>query len=339
MFLLRLNRCWIKFYSNKNNNFFGRSNVFKQENPTPSSGLMNFGRIISSMFDWISVKKAVWYVVFFGISIPVLLLFPQVFQNGLYPTAATPITLILYDILYLCVILGIMVLIQFSLSEKKESVCKISIGKIIDTFFLVFAEFFYLLVWNIHFPFRAIQFLLLIASAMVYYYFSVMQTDLLLLASYLCFTAYFIIVVYNAVRIFFTTTIFCHRDLGIKETIKESWAITHNKFYETFCSIALCLVMSFVMFSFISLALGAFASLVLKYFFIESIAFDLGSKAAFAFALAPVLIAYHHGVTETYLQLSSHKNASTSVKRILAHRVLHKKAKAPVRKLIKKKRK
>jgi hypothetical protein len=282
---------------------------------------MNSGKIVSAAYSWISAERVLWYLLFFGISIPFLLLFPQIFEKNYFGVARS-IAVVFYDILYLAVILGVLLLIQFCLTSKKEQVKKLSVTKVIDAIFLVFVELFYALVWNIHFPFRAIQFLLIIASALVYYYYTIIQTELLLTVSYLCFTAYFILVVYNAIRIFFSTTAFCHKGLSLKDSVKESWNITEGKFYEIFSSGGLVVLLSVALFLFLAISLGTIASLMLKYFFVDSVALSLGFRAGIAFALAPAIIAYHYAMIEVYLELSNHKSSEATVKRLLANRVL-----------------
>jgi len=276
------------------------------------------------------------------------MMLPQAFETGVYSEITLPIAHALYSILYLTFVVGVVVLMQHCLSEKKVGTCKVTLRRLVDTVFLVFVEFFYLLVWNIYFPFRAIQLLLIIASALVYYYHLVIQTELSYYIAALMFVAYFILVVYNAIRLFFSTTVFCQRDMSIKECVKESWYLTHNRFNEAFYAIALALALAFVLYWFLTIAFGAFASIVLKLFFadflsntfvfIDEAAMLIGFKAAGAFALGPVLIAYHYAITEGYVQLASHKSSSHSIKRILAHRTLHKKSKAPVRKFAKKRK-
>jgi len=299
---------------------------------------VNYRSLIGSAFAWISLDKAFWYLIFFWISLPFLVLLPQIFQLGVYSKQTLPIAFALYDILYATVILGVIVLIQFCLNEKKVHTSKITVLKIVDTVFLVFVELFYAFVWNIHSSFRIIQLLLIVASVLVYYYYLVMQNELLFLIAWLCLGAYFILVIYNAVRILFSTTIFCFEDMDLKSTVKASWALTHNRFYHVFTSLIFILALSFLLFSFLTIVLGTISTLVLSYFFIDSVSMSLGFRVAVVFALGPALIAYHSAFTDLFLQLKSHKASSENIRRILARKVLSHKKKAPARKLAKKKK-
>jgi len=300
---------------------------------------VNFRNLIGSAYSWISLDKALWYLVFFWVSLPFLLLLPQIFSAGVYSKQTLPIAYALYDILYVTVILGVIVLIQFCLSERRVSTCKITVSKLVDMFFLVFVELFYAFVWNIHSSFRIIQLLLIVASAFVYYYYLLVQNELLFTVAWLCLAAYFILVIYNAIRILFSTTIFCYKDISLKGAVKASWALTHNRFYQVFSSLIFIGALSFLLFCFLTIVLGTISTLVLSYFFIDSISMSLGFKVAVVFALGPALIAYHYAFVDLFLQLNSHKESSESVRRILARKVLSHKKKAPARKLAKKKRK
>jgi hypothetical protein len=300
---------------------------------------MNYNKIISSAFSWISLSKIIWFLVFFWISLPVILFLPQALQKGLYPKSTLPIAMILYDVLYFALLLGVIVLIQFCLSVKHAQVSKLSPKRLLDLFVLVFVEFFYIFIWGVYAPFRLLQLLSIILMAFLYYYYlsvgSLFVMNLFLLSA----VAYCIFVVYNAVRLFFVTSVFCSKELTILQAIKEATSLTHNRVYVVLSSIALSLVVVFVLLSFITICLGFVASLVLSYFFINPISLSFGFKAAFVFALAPALIAYQYSMAEVFVQLTSHKDASSSVKRILAHKVLHPKKKAQVRKLAKRKKK
>ncbi|MFA5931170.1 MAG: glycerophosphoryl diester phosphodiesterase membrane domain-containing protein [archaeon] len=302
---------------------------------------MNYKKLVNSAYSWISLDKAIWYLLFFCISVPVLLLVPMAFEQGVYSSITMPLAIVLYDILYISVILGLVVLIQFFLEQRDSTISKMTIKKLFDLVFLVFVEIFYVLIWNLNSSFRLIQALLLIATALVFYYSTVIVNEATLTLAWLCLSAYFIIVIYNSVRVIFSTTIFCHKEVEIKEAVKESWALTEHRFYEVFSSLALLVVLSFIFASFVVIAFGTLASLILSHFFIDSVAMSFGFKLATAFALGPALIVYHCAFVELFLQLSSKKELGSRVKRILAHKVLRKgkltKSKEPVRKFAKKK--
>ncbi|MFA6064816.1 MAG: hypothetical protein WCW44_04430 [archaeon] len=314
---------------------------------------MNYDKIIGSAYSWISLSRVVWFLVFFWISLPLLLFLPPAIeQYQLFGSSSIWLVTALYDILYLAVILGVITLTQHCLEERRLTVAKCSVTKAVSIVGLVFVEAFYALVWNLSYQFRIIQVLLLIATGLLYYYYTLLQTPFVQALFALCATAYFIVVVYNVIRLFFSTSFFCNKDLGIVESVKESWAVTHDKFYEASTAIILSLILVFVLFSFSVIVLGTITSLVLSIFLINPLALSVGFRAAAIFALAPAIIAYHYAMAEVYIQLNFHKESSNSIKRILAHKVLSpvrkfaakkaapaRKSSAPVRKLAKKKRK
>ena len=212
---------------------------------------MNYNKIIGSAYSWISLDKLVWFLIFFWISLPLLMFLPStISQYGLFGKSAIIVVNLLYFVIYLAVILGLVALTQQCLEERRIPIVNLSIKKMLSIVLLVFVEAFYSLVWSMSSHFRIIQILLLIATGLMYYYYTLMQTSFVQLLFALCATAYFILVIYNVVRIFFSTSLYCNKDLSIVEAVKESWAMTHNKFYETMTSIMLCIALVFILFSF-----------------------------------------------------------------------------------------
>ncbi len=304
---------------------------------------MNYARVVSSAVSWVSMKKVTWFLIFFWIALPVLVFLPEVIDKGLYPSATLPLVIALYDVLYLAVIVGVSVLIQGCLMNKHSGCKGISLWGLVNLVALVFVELFYVLIWSIYKGFRAIQLLLIVFSLFIFYYYIASGSPFILDLFNLSLVAYFIVMVYNAVRVFFSTSVFCSKDISPVNAVKEAAELTKHNFYHALSSICLSVVLAGILFSFISICLWVLASLVLSYFFINPIALSLGFKAAVIFALGPTLIAYHYSIIEVFTQLSSHKVASHRIRRILSHKVLHPKHKvakhkAPVRKLAKTKR-
>jgi hypothetical protein len=304
---------------------------------------MNYARVVSSAISWVSMKKVMWFLIFFWIALPVLVFLPEVIDKGLYPSTTLPLVIALYDILYLAVILGVIVLIQGCLMHKHSECKGLSLMRVVNLIALVFVELFYVLIWSIYKGFRAIQLLLIVLSLFVFYYYVVSGSPFILNLFNLSLVAYFIVAIYNAIRLFFSTSVFCTRGVSPVEAVKEAAELTKHSFYPTVISICLCVLLSAILFSFIFTCLWAVSSLVLSYFFINPIALSLGFKAAIIFALGPTLIAYHYSIIEVFTQLSSHAAASHRIRKILSHRVLHPKHKAAkhktqVRKFAKNKR-
>jgi hypothetical protein len=303
---------------------------------------MNYGRIISAGYSWFSLRKTIWFLIFFWVSLPVVILLPSLIEKySVFPKSFSFFAYAMYAFMYLMLIIAFIVLTQEALSRKNAFVERFSIRKFVDVVFLVFVELFYVLFWNLHRSFRRIQLLLLFASALLLYYFSVVQAGAVLDLFALCATAYFILVVYNCIRVFFSTTIFCSGGIGIKSAVKESGAITHNKVFDTIAGIATAIIAALFLFLFLVIILGSLTSLVLNFSFIRPIAVSIGFQAAALFALAPSVVVYHFAIGELFAQLSVHHDLSTRIKGILAHHILHPKrvvSKSPARKLVKKKK-
>jgi len=301
---------------------------------------MDFNSIIRSAYSWVSIRKVIWFIAFFWISLPFIIVLPQLFESGaVYSKITMPIAILLYDVLYIALIFGIILLIQRCLAEKHEKVVTLNLRKIIDMIFLVFVELFYVFVWNINARLRRIQILLVISSALLGYLFLLTINTIVLVLFAWSLLGYFSLVIRNCIMAFFTTSIYINKNPpGLKDAVKESWAMTHNKVADTFSSIIVSAFLAFVLFAFITLALGAVSSIILRFFFIDSIALSLGFKVSMAFGLGVALIAYHFMIADVYSQLDRHRATSTGIKRLLAHRVLHPaKRKSKARKVAKRK--
>jgi len=288
---------------------------------------MDYHKIVSSAYSWMSIDKAKLFLLFFWISLPFLIILPYIFEKNLvYSTSTKPIAMALYAILYFTLFLGLVVLIQYCLKKKNERIAQMDLKKIFGLIKLVFLEGFYVFVWNINSKLRISQLLLLIATGLFFLLVSSFSNSLWVFALFISASIYALLVVYNFGRIFFSSTVFCSENTySIKEAIMHSWVLTNGKMIKSFSPILWVLVLMFLMFAFITLALGSFGAIFLKLFLIEPLAISIGFKVAAAFALAPCIIAYHYAIADVYSQLKNTHNSSTSIKRILAHRVLNKK--------------
>ncbi len=300
---------------------------------------MDYKKIVASAYSWMSIEKAKLFLLFFWVSLPFLLILPQIFEKDLvYNSATKPIAVCLYSVLYFTLFLGLIVLIQYCLRSKNEKVADMSLGKIVGLIKLVFLECFYVFIWNINSKLRVSQILYLISSALFFILASYLPASLWVFPLFVSVSIYALMVVYNFGRIFFSSTIFCNDGLSTKEAILKSWSLTHGQMVKSFSPVLWVLVLIFLMFSFVTLALGVFVAIFLRIFLIEPLAISLGFKVAAAFALAPCIIAYHYAITSVYAQLKSTHDSSTSIKRILAHRILHKKTVVTKKSKIKKRK-
>lgn len=302
---------------------------------------MDFREIARSSYSWVSKGSIVWFLVFFWVSLPFIIILPQFFQSGLvYSGSLKSIALALYNVLYVILFLGVIALINFAVSKRDYFDFKVRARNVVDLVFLVFVELFYIFVWNINIRFRKLQLLFLVASALLCLVLISTDNIVALVLFSWALLGYFALVIRNAVMLFFSTSILINKpDISLKEAVRESWALTHSRVALAFSSILIAFAIAFLIFVFITLALGAVAAIALSYFFINSIALSMGFKIAAAFSLGVALVAYHFMIAEIYSQLHIHRHVSTKIRHALARRVLSGKHPAlAVRRFAKKKK-
>ena len=285
---------------------------------------MDYDEIISGAFSWISLQKVAWFLIFFWLSFPVLVWVPQAIEKQMFETEMMALVYFLYDVMYVCAIIGFISLTQACLGEKRLSPQTLSLPKFIDTIFLVFVEAWFALVWNLNRRLRVPQLLLLIGIPLLYWYWLFDASLLPSLVLALFVWAYVSLVVYSCVRFCFSMMSFYHKDVSIVGAAKESWALTHNRFVEAISAIILSIGTAVVLFSITVIVLGAIANLVLLMFFTEPVAYGLAVRAATMFAFAPAILAYHYAVTNVYFQLVREGQSSATIRKILARKVLSK---------------
>ena len=128
---------------------------------------MDYNRLLAASFSWFSLDKVFWFIALFWVSLPFIVTLPQLFQTGaVYSDVTLPIAVILYDVLYVILFFGIVLLIQSCLSPKTGVSKEFGLRRVVDLVFLVFLEMFYVFVWNISVRLRKVQLLLIIAAAL-----------------------------------------------------------------------------------------------------------------------------------------------------------------------------
>jgi len=283
---------------------------------------MNYDSVIDATHNWISAKRVFWFIIFFCLSLPVLVMVPWVIEEQWVYAPLIPLVYLLFDLMYLCLIVGLLALTQWCLKQKNFSFQEISIGRIVDTVFLVLVEMWFVLVWNLHRAYRFTQLLLLIGIPLLYYYSLYNATGFIQWALALFIVLYAAMVFYNAIRVCFSVIIFYNKDVSIVEAVKDSWALTHRRFWHTLLGLLLSIAALFVLFAFIMIVLGALTNLVLLAFFTAPIAYSVTIKAVFPFALAPAVIGYYFAVIEIYAQLSKERSSGTKIRHALARRAI-----------------
>jgi len=299
---------------------------------------MDYDKIISATYNWLSLEKLMGFLVFFWLSFFVLVFVPLAFRINWFTQNYLWVTNCLIVIIYLVLLLVLMVLTTHTLKHNKFDVGDISLTRIIDTIFLVFLELWYIFVWNLHKAYRMTQLLLLFGLPLLLVYSLAVKSWFIDWALIIFTIGYGIIIVYNSIRLIFSVMLFYHKDLTIKKAIKEAWHLTHKKFWKVLLGFVLTLAALFVVFAVITMVLGAIVHLILLNFFTNPIAYELATSFSSILALAPVLIGYYFAMTEMYSQLVVEDHSSRRIKRILAKRVISPRKKKMVkRKVVKKK--
>jgi hypothetical protein len=300
---------------------------------------MDFDKLIASVYDWISFDKAVWFMLFFWISLPVLFLVPVAIEVGFFYSGMHWAIELMYVLMYVVVLLAFMVLTSNCLSHKKFSSTTVNLNKFLDTLFLVFLEFWHVFVWNVHRAYRFTQLLLLVGIPLLYYYYTTSFSAIIEIAYWVFVIAYLAVVIYNAVRLCFSVSIFYSGGgsaLKIRDVVKKSWHLTHKRFWEVLFSLIVIFATVFVLFVVISVVLGIIANFILVMFTTAALAYKLSVAFATFFAIAPSIVGYHLGFAELYAQLNKKHESNNRIKNVLAKRAIGK-VKEKVKKKVKKK--
>ena len=295
---------------------------------------MNYDKIINATYDWLSLEKATWFLLFFWLSLPVLFLVPIAIESGAFYYKVNFIVEIIYSIMYLAVLLGFMLLTCSCLAKKKFKVKDVSVTRFFDTIFIVFIEFWHVFIWNLHKSYRFTQLLLVAGIPLLMFYSSIVESLFIEVALNLFLICYLFIVIYNIVRLSFSITIFYNKDVSLIKAVEESWSLTHNKFWQTLFSYVSNISTVFVIFIIVSVILGALSNLMLANYFTLALSYKISLTFASFFALAPALIGYHFGFIETYAQLNKDHVTHKRIKRLLAKKVLHSSKKKFIKKKI-----
>ncbi|MDD4250613.1 MAG: hypothetical protein PHX27_00280 [Candidatus ainarchaeum sp.] len=283
---------------------------------------MDYNKIIDSTYSWFSFSKAIWFLLFFWLALPVLFLVPIAFEQGLFYYGFSWALQGLYVITYISILLGLFLLTGFVLNNNNIKSKEISISVFLDIIFLVFCEFFYTFFWNINKKFRFTQILLLFGSGLLGYYSLFVQSQFIFISFIIFVVCYTFFVLYNFLRVSFSLTLFLHNDFSIIESIFESWHLTHNKALQIFFGYLFNLVTVFVIFVVVSIILGAIANLLLVNYLTIALSYKLAMVLAVIFAFAPALVSYYFGFMEMYLQLINQHLSNKKIKNMLADKVV-----------------
>lgn len=284
---------------------------------------MDYDSIITSTYKWFSFDKLVWFLLFFWIALPVFLLVPVALDLKFFAEHRIWVVNFFHFIIYFSLFVAFFTLTYYCLKRKNHDAKEISITKFFDGIILVFVQFWYIFVWNIHKSYRITQILLLFGLPLLVFYSTYIFNWFIDYAIILFSAAYFLLVIYNWTRTSFSLTYFLSHDCSIKYAIKESWHITHHKFMKTIFAYFIIFSSVFVLFSVFTLILGGIINLILLNYFLPKIASQLAFIFAGLLSIAPVIVSYYFAYFELYDQLTRQSDSSKRIKNILARKILN----------------
>jgi hypothetical protein len=299
---------------------------------------MDYDKIIDSTYNWLSLEKLVWFMLFFWLSLPVLFLIPTALELGFFYYKLNWVVQSLYIITYLAVLLGFMILTITCLNHKKIKSIELTATRYIDTLFLIVLELWYVFFWNIHKSYRFTQLLLLVGIFLLSYYESISTSIFGSLALIVFLIFYVLMIVHNCIRLSFSLMVFYSRPISLKGAIKESWHMTHKKFKSTLLAYLFVVAAVFALFVVVSVILWLLSYFLLINYFTVALSQRLASSFSSLFAIVPALIAYYLGFIEIFSQLNRHHVTNNRIKRVLARKILVPKKKSTKKKIVKKKK-
>ncbi len=285
---------------------------------------MDYDRIVDASYNFFSIKKFVWFLVFFWLAFPVLVFVPWSLEENYFLSSLEPIVLLLFVVMYVCVFFGLIFLLQHAFFTKKIQFNSLNIKKSLLVVPLVFVELFYVFVFNLNKSLRLIQILLLLGIPLLFYYNSVLFNSFISSALFTFLSLYFLLIIYNFTRLIFTIPLYFVNNQTIFQAPKSSWSLTHKKFNNIFIALILILGVLFVIFLIFYFIFYFISYFVLSFFVLPKIALELSMFSSLIFALAPVLVAYYSCFSELFSQLLKEQNSSNAIKSILAEKILSK---------------
>lgn len=289
---------------------------------------MDYEKILGSTYKWVLAKGAAWFVLFFIISIAIFILVPILARQGIFfDEQSIPVVNVLYFFNTVILFIGFFALIEFVLKINGFSVQKVTLGKIIDSIFLMVLMAWYIFIWNIHKPHRLVQILSLFVS--IFALFSIAYySNLLVELSMIIFGAIYVaFVIKNFIRFSFSYFIFYDRKLTMKHALLESWKITENRVIDLFkvyifgggVILVIGLVIVFI--------IGSITSVFIYSSFIPPVVYRIAMLVGMLFASSPMLIATQACIVEAYAQINVKNEIKKSVENILVKRTLSSKNK------------
>ncbi|MFA5357442.1 MAG: hypothetical protein WC308_00780 [archaeon] len=295
---------------------------------------MDYDGIIESTYRWVFQGKALVYLLFFFL-IFLAVFFIQgvdaIFWGNL--VVSENVFSIFNDVYYIAqavIFVGIVFLLGFCLKSAGFQTVKISVSKILDVFFLQVFELWYIFVWSMSRRYRRIQILSLVGIFLAVITLSVVSSWVVVLSFIFLLAIYLSCIVYNSVRLLFSSLIILNRGTKIGDALRGSWSLTHQRFGGLFSAFCVLLVFLFFLCAVSSFFASTIANIVLlsvgfHSFFDGTTLSDLEFARIFgtAFGVSVFVVGYCFSVTRLYSQAVKHQDSSNKIRRILSWRVLY----------------
>jgi hypothetical protein len=295
---------------------------------------MDYNKLIESTYAWVSFKGAFWFIIFFLISCSIIIFTPLMVNQGLFfNEASISVVNVLYFFNLIVFFVAFFSLIEFVLDSNGFNTQKISIEKLLDSFFLLILFLWYVFIWNIHRPHRILQIISLFVSTFAFFSLTYYNNSIIAFAAIIFGLLYLEMVIVSCVKLSFGHLIFYIKKVSIKEALLDSWKISENRVGKMFTSYIVGGVTIIIFASIIIFVGGFFIDLLIGPSFIPPVSYKLSMFIASVFALAPIIIAKQALITEVYSQIKLKSEINRGVARILTKRILLNKRNQPIKKV------
>ncbi len=303
---------------------------------------MDYEKVLDSTYKWVSFKGAIWFVVFFLITLSILSVVPLMIRQGIFfDEPSLPVVQVLYAFNVFVLFVGFFSLVEYILKANNFKTQKVTPGLLLDSLFILILTAWYILIWNVKREHRIIQLLVLFVYVLslfsLPYISGTLFGGIAAIASLLFGLAYLIFAIHNCIRLSFGYYILYNRNLSIKHALLESWKITEGRVFEILGAFVVGEVAVLVYGAVIVFIVASIVSIIIAPNFIPPVVYKLAMIIGSLIAAAPMLIAEQAFIAEAYSQVELKHAIKKKVNQILVRRTLAKKPAKSSKKVAKKK--
>ena len=291
---------------------------------------MDYEKVLDSTYKWVSFKGAVWYAVFFLITLSILSVVPLMIRQGIFfDEPSLPVVQVLYAFNIFVLFVGFFSLVEYILKANNFKTQKVTPGLLLDSLFILILTAWYILIWNVKREHRIIQLLVLFVYVLSLFSLPYISGTLFggvaAIASLLFGLVYLIFAIHNCIRLSFGYYILYNRKLSIKHALLESWKITEGRVFEILGAFVVGEVAVLVYGAVIVFIVASLVSVIIAPNFIPPVVYKLAMLIGGLIAAAPMLIAEQAFIAEAYSQVELKHAIKKNVNKILVRRTLAKK--------------